>query len=164
MSQQNNLMTAEELSIIDSKLALLHRTEDDWAAIKAFLSDRDVIVMESEVLPSAGHMTISENALLAFTTMEKCTAWINKAASGIIFLIGSLPFEQAVDVADEQQMPLYLDVDYDARFMCYQNQRLSARMLVDPKEVAELEVAKARPNDPCPCGSGKKYKKCCGRG
>ncbi|MFQ5506207.1 MAG: SEC-C metal-binding domain-containing protein, partial [Planctomycetota bacterium] len=19
-------------------------------------------------------------------------------------------------------------------------------------------------NDPCPCGSGKKYKKCCGRG
>ncbi|MCC7196444.1 MAG: SEC-C domain-containing protein [Gemmatimonadaceae bacterium] len=21
----------------------------------------------------------------------------------------------------------------------------------------------ARPNDPCPCGSGKKYKKCCGR-
>lgn len=23
--------------------------------------------------------------------------------------------------------------------------------------------AKIRPNDPCPCGSGKKYKKCCGR-
>jgi uncharacterized protein YecA (UPF0149 family) len=21
--------------------------------------------------------------------------------------------------------------------------------------------AKVRPNDPCPCGSGKKYKKCC---
>ncbi|MFC4354325.1 SEC-C metal-binding domain-containing protein [Chryseomicrobium palamuruense] len=21
---------------------------------------------------------------------------------------------------------------------------------------------KARRNDPCPCGSGKKYKKCCG--
>ena len=25
------------------------------------------------------------------------------------------------------------------------------------------ESAKIRPNDPCPCGSGKKYKKCCGR-
>ena len=23
--------------------------------------------------------------------------------------------------------------------------------------------AKVYPNDPCPCGSGKKYKKCCGR-
>lgn len=22
---------------------------------------------------------------------------------------------------------------------------------------------KIYPNDPCPCGSGKKYKKCCGR-
>ncbi len=22
---------------------------------------------------------------------------------------------------------------------------------------------KVKPNDPCPCGSGKKYKKCCGR-
>ena len=26
------------------------------------------------------------------------------------------------------------------------------------------EAAKPGPNDPCPCGSGKKYKKCCGRG
>ena len=25
------------------------------------------------------------------------------------------------------------------------------------------EVAKVYPNDPCPCGSGKKYKQCCGR-
>ena len=25
------------------------------------------------------------------------------------------------------------------------------------------EVQKVYPNDPCPCGSGKKYKKCCGR-
>ena len=24
-------------------------------------------------------------------------------------------------------------------------------------------VKKIYPNDPCPCGSGKKYKKCCGR-
>jgi len=22
---------------------------------------------------------------------------------------------------------------------------------------------KVYPNDPCPCGSGKKYKKCCGK-
>ena len=28
---------------------------------------------------------------------------------------------------------------------------------------AETSVKKVYPNDPCPCGSGKKYKKCCGR-
>lgn len=26
-----------------------------------------------------------------------------------------------------------------------------------------VKGAKVYPNDPCPCGSGKKYKKCCGR-
>ena len=27
-----------------------------------------------------------------------------------------------------------------------------------------FQKVKVGPNDPCPCGSGKKYKKCCGRG
>jgi hypothetical protein len=26
----------------------------------------------------------------------------------------------------------------------------------------QRETPKVGPNDPCPCGSGKKYKKCCG--
>ena len=30
------------------------------------------------------------------------------------------------------------------------------------EELASKET-KIYPNDPCPCGSGKKYKKCCGR-
>ena len=29
--------------------------------------------------------------------------------------------------------------------------------------VAEAKPKKVGRNDPCPCGSGKKYKKCCGR-
>jgi preprotein translocase subunit SecA len=28
---------------------------------------------------------------------------------------------------------------------------------------AEVQRAKVGRNDPCPCGSGKKYKKCCGK-
>ena len=32
-----------------------------------------------------------------------------------------------------------------------------------PKGPVKREVAKVYPNDPCPCGSGKKYKQCCGR-
>lgn len=35
------------------------------------------------------------------------------------------------------------------------------------KEIASAQTAdkpkKVGRNDPCPCGSGKKYKKCCGR-
>ena len=32
-----------------------------------------------------------------------------------------------------------------------------------PKGPVKRENAKVYPNDPCPCGSGKKYKQCCGR-
>ena len=35
--------------------------------------------------------------------------------------------------------------------------------LVGEKPIVR-EEAKVGRNDPCPCGSGKKYKKCCGRG
>ena len=32
-----------------------------------------------------------------------------------------------------------------------------------PKKPKQREQKKIYPNDPCPCGSGKKYKQCCGR-
>ncbi|MCP8321802.1 MAG: SEC-C domain-containing protein, partial [archaeon] len=31
------------------------------------------------------------------------------------------------------------------------------------KQSAKVSGKKIGRNDPCPCGSGKKYKKCCGR-
>jgi len=34
--------------------------------------------------------------------------------------------------------------------------------LLHPPEAAQAQTRVGR-NDPCPCGSGKKYKKCCGR-
>lgn len=36
----------------------------------------------------------------------------------------------------------------------YKEQKISTTVVKD---------AKVYPNDPCPCGSGKKYKKCCGK-
>ena len=32
-----------------------------------------------------------------------------------------------------------------------------------PSQPIRREEPKVRRNDPCPCGSGKKYKKCCGK-
>ena len=32
-----------------------------------------------------------------------------------------------------------------------------------PKKPVQRKEDKVYPNDPCPCGSGKKYKQCCGR-
>ncbi len=44
--------------------------------------------------------------------------------------------------------------DEDTRKALYKEQKSSATIVKD---------AKVYPNDPCPCGSGKKYKKCCGK-
>ena len=44
--------------------------------------------------------------------------------------------------------------DEDTRKALYKEQKSSTTVVKDRK---------VYPNDPCPCGSGKKYKKCCGR-
>lgn len=44
--------------------------------------------------------------------------------------------------------------DEDTRKALYKEQKTSSTI---------VKEAKVYPNDPCPCGSGKKYKKCCGR-
>ncbi|MCH5272025.1 MAG: SEC-C domain-containing protein [Lachnospiraceae bacterium] len=44
--------------------------------------------------------------------------------------------------------------DEDTKKALYKEQKSSTTI---------RKEAKVYPNDPCPCGSGKKYKKCCGR-
>lgn len=44
--------------------------------------------------------------------------------------------------------------DEETRKALYKEQKSSTTIVKDKK---------VYPNDPCPCGSGKKYKKCCGR-
>jgi len=34
---------------------------------------------------------------------------------------------------------------------------------LEEKSVQRKNIEKVYPNDPCPCGSGKKHKKCCGK-
>ena len=43
----------------------------------------------------------------------------------------------------------------EAKDALYKEQRRSTTIVRDGKKVGR--------NDPCPCGSGKKYKKCCGK-
>lgn len=53
------------------------------------------------------------------------------------------------------ELPQWNDIyDEDTRKALYKEQKLSTTV---------VNEAKTYPNDPCPCGSGKKYKKCCGK-
>lgn len=42
-----------------------------------------------------------------------------------------------------------------------QRQEMKKSVMEGPKQVP-VHVVKVGRNDPCPCGSGQKYKKCCG--
>ncbi len=53
------------------------------------------------------------------------------------------------------ELPEWEDIfDVDKRKALYREQK-SSTTIVKPERIY--------PNDPCPCGSGKKYKKCCGK-
>lgn len=53
------------------------------------------------------------------------------------------------------ELPQWNDIyDEETRKALYKEQKRSTTI---------VNEAKVYPNDPCPCGSGKKYKKCCGK-
>ena len=58
-------------------------------------------------------------------------------------LVEAHPIEEWNDIFDEE-----------TRKALYKEQKSSTTIVKEKK---------IYPNDPCPCGSGKKYKKCCGR-
>lgn len=58
-----------------------------------------------------------------------------------------------VDITNEEEMN---------NFMALYNLQQLAKLKIDDKQKSKSKVKIGR-NDPCPCGSGKKYKRCCGR-
>ena len=63
-------------------------------------------------------------------------------------------------------VPLIIDLSNHTRmlFNCgFKPDELAARRRNVSPRTPEKKMQKIYPNDPCPCGSGKKYKKCCGR-
>ena len=60
--------------------------------------------------------------------------------------------------------------DYEARLEARRTKQLRDQQLrkgpaqkkAEKPQTVKRQTAKVGRNDPCPCGSGKKYKKCCG--
>lgn len=65
------------------------------------------------------------------------------------------------DDVEERLLDLYYDCGEDEKFKALE-QRIKLKEEQRPSNPNQAVIEKVGRNNPCPCGSGKKYKKCCG--
>ncbi|MCI9518138.1 MAG: hypothetical protein HFK08_02630 [Clostridia bacterium] len=79
-------------------------------------------------------------------------------------------FDDMVDRIHEEVVryvmfaPVAIKVDRNANRPIITSATHGARELAPRKKQPDVKAQEPRRNDPCPCGSGKKYKNCCGSG
>ena len=74
-------------------------------------------------------------------------------------------FDEMTQNIREETVRLLLHIKIEQKVEREQQAKITGTNKDDslPKGPVKRENAKVYPNDPCPCGSGKKYKNCCGR-
>ena len=114
---------------------LAEKYDVDIMTMTGFLDGIDDSLAESNLIEE---MEEDTQVSLGF---DKALLYKNMIAAGADWLY---ELEEWNDIFDE-----------DTRKALYKEQKSSTTIVKDKK---------VYPNDPCPCGSGKKYKKCCGKG
>ena len=114
---------------------LAEKYDVDIMTMTGFLDGIDDSLVESNPIEE---MEEDTQVSLGF---DKALLYKNMVAAGADWLY---ELEEWNDIFDE-----------DTRKALYKEQKSSTTIVKDKK---------VYPNDPCPCGSGKKYKKCCGKG
>ena len=114
---------------------LAEKYDVDIMTMTGFLDGIDDSLVESNPIEE---MEEDTQVSLGF---DKALLYKNMVAAGADWLY---ELEEWNDIFDEE-----------TRKALYKEQKSSTTIVKDKK---------GYPNDPCPCGSGKKYKKCCGKG
>ncbi len=119
-----------------------------WAALVSNASD----LYPEEVMEDIEQAFADDLVDESFTDL----AWVKECmASGKEQVLAQL-------MADKRQTFIEDPIADMEWWACFQPPEPQRRRVVHPAGQA-LKPKKVGRNDPCPCGSGKKYKKCCGR-
>ena len=94
--------------------------------------------------------------------------FLNEVMMETVKILSLVQIEGAKDVADfdeqaEKERPQQLDATHPAAQGIAQAMQESSETEAEQEGTFRREVPKVGRNDPCPCGSGKKYKQCCGK-
>ena len=147
------------------KVILLHLIDDDW---KENLRQLD------ELRHSVQNASYEQKDPLLIFKLESVKLWDNMIndmnnRTASVLMRGQIPdmqpAEEIQEAAPEQHSQRYDEKKDD---LIDQNQQAAAHQ--DTRETAQqqhrtpyMAEKMPRPNDPCPCGSGKKFKNCHGR-
>lgn len=175
-AQQERLLQLLLRRYKDIQLALRHNddslTPDNvFMPLSAEVSPQDCIrpyQLDAEG-NRLGHWELKDWAEGFFTAIREDDAWEelfeDREAIGLLtpltlFHVGFNPENSALQIEDEKQLvPLLITCVYQLRTY-WRNKRNTAYAPAAAPFVRES--AKVGRNDPCTCGSGKKFKKCCG--
>ena len=104
--------------------------------------------------------------LLPLTAALSCSSWASSHAPVSEYkMSGYEMFDEMTQNIREETVRLLFHIKIEQKVEREQQAKITGTNKDDslPKGPVKRENAKVYPNDPCPCGSGKKYKNCCGR-
>nr|WP_308534653.1 preprotein translocase subunit SecA [uncultured Prevotella sp.] len=147
------------------KVILLHLIDDDW---KENLRQLD------ELRHSVQNASYEQKDPLLIFKLESVKLWDNMIndlnnRTGSVLMRGQIPEmqpeQQIQEAAPEERSQRYTEqkddlIDRNQQAAAHHDTREGARQ---PNRVPYRAEKMPRPNDPCPCGSGKKFKNCHGR-
>ncbi len=143
---------ASEKDIVEQYKTLLHEgleVDDDWHLWMALLVN-SAVVGGVKLKPMI--METIESGRLGGQT-----PFVRRVVNGL-FGAGSQRFKE---VFRKEHKGLYTDLDAELEDVFKITKDEEIKMPEKGKTIVREEPKVGR-NDPCPCGSGKKYKKCCG--
>jgi uncharacterized protein len=73
------------------------------------------------------------------------------------------PYKRAIGAEEREKLIVGAAAGVTGIYRYFEAQRLVERQPLDNVTTFHRTVPKIGRNDPCPCGSGKKFKQCCGR-
>ena len=73
------------------------------------------------------------------------------------------PFKEAIGAEQREKLIVGAAAGVTGIYRYFEARRLVERQPLDNVTTFRHTAPKIERNDPCPCGSGKKFKQCCGR-
>jgi uncharacterized protein len=73
------------------------------------------------------------------------------------------PYQEPIDAERREELIVRIAAGVTAIYRYFEPRRRMLARLSSQGATYRRTVPKLGRNDPCPCGSGKKYKQCCGK-